>query len=118
MDLLDSPFVVTLAPNSDIFGNPQPLAAGLKREDVPKFYHDLLNVPNDLNEGHTLHEYWMGDSFGKYGVDLTVFGPYRMPAKSYQYGVDDEEEFDMFDDEESEGGEESEQKSSGYEDEF
>lgn len=33
----------------------------------------------------------MGDSFGKYGVDLTVFGPYRMPSLSYQYGVDDEE---------------------------
>jgi M6 family metalloprotease-like protein len=91
VDYPDSPFVVTLAPQSDIFGNPQPLAANLKREDVPKFYHDLLNVPNDLNEGHTLHEYWMGDSFGKYGVDLTVFGPYRMPAKSYQYGVDDEQ---------------------------
>ncbi|KAF1938679.1 M6 metalloprotease [Clathrospora elynae] len=91
VDYPDSPFVVTLAANSDIFGNPQPLASGLKREDVPKFYHDLLNVPNDLNEGHTLHEYWMGDSFGKYGVDLTVFGPYRMPAKTYQYGVDDEE---------------------------
>ncbi|KAH9870939.1 hypothetical protein J1614_006511 [Plenodomus biglobosus] len=91
VDYPDSPFVVTLAANSDVFGNPQPLAAGLKREDVPKFYHDLLNVPNDLNEGHTLHEYWMGDSFGKYGVDLTVFGPYRMPSKSYQYGVDDEQ---------------------------
>ncbi|CAO2653547.1 Nn.00g029580.m01.CDS01 [Neocucurbitaria sp. VM-36] len=91
VDYPDSPFVVTLEANSDIFGNPQPLAAGLKREDVPKFYRDLLNTPNDLNEGHTLHEYWMGDSFGKYGVDLTVFGPYRMPAKSYQYGVDDEQ---------------------------
>lgn len=91
VDYPDSPFVITLAAKSDIFGNPQPLAAGLKREDVPKFYHDLLNVPNDLNKGHTLHEYWMGDSFGKYGVDLTVFGPYRMPSKSYQYGIDDEQ---------------------------
>jgi M6 family metalloprotease-like protein len=91
VDYPDSPFVVTLPAQSDIFGNPQPLAAGLKRDDVPKFYHDLLNVPSELNEGHTLHEYWMGDSFGKYGVDLTVFGPYRMPARSYQYGVDDEE---------------------------
>ncbi|KAK1907841.1 hypothetical protein P3342_006170 [Pyrenophora teres f. teres] len=91
VDYPDSPFVITLPANSDIFGNPQPLAAGMKREDVPKFYHDFLNVPNDINQGHTLHEYWMGDSFGKYGVDLTVFGPYRMPAKSYQYGVDDEE---------------------------
>jgi M6 family metalloprotease-like protein len=31
----------------------------------------------------------MGDSFGKYGVDLTVFGPYQMPSLSYQYGIDD-----------------------------
>lgn len=91
VDYPDSPFVVTLPAKSDIFGNPQPLAAGLKREDVPKFYHGLLNVPNELNEGHTLHEYWMGDSFGKYGVDLTVFGPYLMPSKSYQYGIDDEQ---------------------------
>ncbi|KAH9880300.1 hypothetical protein IAQ61_000589 [Plenodomus lingam] len=91
VDYPDSPFVVTLPANSDVFGNPQPLAAGLMREDVPKFYHDLLNVPNELNQGHTLHEYWMGDSFGKYGVDLTVFGPYRMPSRTYQYGVDDEE---------------------------
>jgi M6 family metalloprotease-like protein len=91
VDYPDSPFVVTLPAQSDLFGNPQPLAAGLNRKDVPKFYHDLLNVPSELNKGHTLHEYWMGDSFGKYGVDLTVFGPYRMPARSYQYGVDDEE---------------------------
>lgn len=90
VDYSDSPFVITLPAQSDIFGNPQPLASSLKREDVPKFYLDLLNTPNELNQGHTLHEYWMGDSFGKYGVDLTVFGPYRMPSLSYQYGVDDE----------------------------
>ncbi|KAF1838969.1 M6 metalloprotease [Decorospora gaudefroyi] len=89
VDYPDAPFVVTLPANSDIFGNPQPLAAGLLREDVPKFYQDLLNTPSELNQGHTLHEYWMGDSFGKYGVDLTVFGPYRMPSDRYQYGVDD-----------------------------
>ncbi|KAF2024667.1 M6 metalloprotease [Setomelanomma holmii] len=91
VDYPDSPFVVTLPAQSDIFGNPQPLASGLKREDVPRFYSDLLNTPNELNQGHTLHEYWMGDSFGKYGVDLTVFGPYRLPSLSYQYGVDDEQ---------------------------
>ncbi|KAF2243994.1 M6 metalloprotease [Trematosphaeria pertusa] len=91
VDYPDSPFVVTLAANSDIFGNPQPLAAGLAREDVPEFYRALLNTPSELNRNHTLHEYWMGDSFGKYGVNLTVFGPYRMPSKSYQYGIDDEE---------------------------
>jgi len=56
VDYPDSPFVVTLPAQSDIFGNPQPLASGLKREDVPKFYLDLLNTPNELNQGHTLHE--------------------------------------------------------------
>ncbi|KAJ4287714.1 hypothetical protein N0V90_012417 [Kalmusia sp. IMI 367209] len=91
VDYPDSPFVMTLEPESDIFGNPQPFAPKLAREDVPEFYRDLLNTPNDLNRGHTIHEYWMGDSFGKYGVNLTVFGPYRMPSNSYRYGVDDEE---------------------------
>lgn len=91
VDYSDSEFVVTRQPRSDIYGNPQPSAAGLKREDVPAFYRDLLNKPNELNRGHTLHEYWMGDSLGKYGVDLTVFGPYRMPRKFFQYGIDDEQ---------------------------
>ena len=54
---------------------------------MPEFYRDLLNTPNDLNGGHTLHEYWMEDSGGRYGVDLTAFGAYQLPAKSYQYGI-------------------------------
>ncbi|KAF2742289.1 M6 metalloprotease [Sporormia fimetaria CBS 119925] len=91
VDYPDLDFVVTRPPNSDVYTNPQPSGANLKREDVTKFYQDLLNTPNELNRGHTLHEYWMGDSFGQYGVDLTVFGPYRMPRKSFQYGIDDEE---------------------------
>ncbi|KAF2203379.1 M6 metalloprotease [Delitschia confertaspora ATCC 74209] len=92
VDYPDQPFVVTLPPHSDIFSNPQPLAAGMNREDVPSFYRDLLNKPSELNRQHTLHEYWMEDSRGKYGVDLTVFGAYQMPGKSWQYGIDDEED--------------------------
>jgi M6 family metalloprotease-like protein len=87
VDYPDEPFVVTQAPRSTIFGNPQPAAANLTRAQVPGFYRDLLNTPNALNQGHTLHEYWMGDSNGRYGVDLTAFGAYQMPNKSYQYGI-------------------------------
>lgn len=87
LDYPDQPFVVTQAPRSTVFGNPQPAAANMARADVPEYYKDLLNTPNELNGGHTLHEYWMGDSGGRYGVDLTAFGAYRMPAKSYQYGI-------------------------------
>ncbi|EEH20842.1 hypothetical protein PABG_03073 [Paracoccidioides brasiliensis Pb03] len=88
VDYPDMPFVITQAPGSTVFGNPQPNApAGIKREEVPSFYRDFLNKPIDLNHGHTLHEYWMTDSMGHFGVDLTPFGPYKMTSKSYQYGL-------------------------------
>lgn len=89
VDYEDLPFAITQPAGSTIFSNPQPVAANIPREKVPAFYRDLLNKPNELNRGHTLHEYWMEDSAGKYGVDLTVFGAYRLPAKSWQYGIDD-----------------------------
>ncbi|MDG4786566.1 M6 family metalloprotease domain-containing protein [Micromonospora sp. WMMD1102] len=88
LDYPDQPFVVTQRPRSTVFGNPQSTAANIPRDQVATFYTDFLNRPNDLNRGHTLHEYWMQDSNGRYGVDLTGFGPYEMPAKSYQYGID------------------------------
>ncbi|KAK0621947.1 M6 family metalloprotease domain-containing protein [Bombardia bombarda] len=88
IDYSDLSFVVTQPPNSTVFGNPQPGLPTVTRDQVPKYYQDLLNLPQTLNSGHTLHEYWMGDSHGKFGVDLSAFGPYRMPALSYQYGVD------------------------------
>ena len=34
------------------------------------FYQDFLNTPGTLNRGHTIHEYWMEDSGGRYGVEL------------------------------------------------
>jgi M6 family metalloprotease-like protein len=90
VDYPDHDFVITMAENSTVFTNPQAAANSLSREDVPAFYRDLLNLPQELNRNHTLHEYWMEDSGGKFGVDLTAFGAYRMPSNSYQYGVDDE----------------------------
>lgn len=90
VDYDDKKFVLTTPEGeSTVFGNPQPGAPRLARDDVPSFYQDFLNNPDDddLNGGHTLHEYWMGDSGGRYGVDLTAFGVYQLPALSYQYGV-------------------------------
>ncbi|CZT19632.1 uncharacterized protein RCC_05483 [Ramularia collo-cygni] len=91
VDYPDMNFVVTQAANSTAFGNPLPIVSGMKRANVPSYYRDLLNMPQDLNYNHTLHEYWMEDSGGRFGVDLTAFGPYRMPRKSFQYGLDDGE---------------------------
>ncbi|GLW62235.1 peptidase M6 [Actinomadura rubrobrunea] len=87
VDYPNQPFVVTQPKNSTIFGNPS-LVGNIPREQVPQFYQDFLNKPQPLNHGHTLHEYWMEDSGGRYGVELTAFGVYRMPAKDHEYGVD------------------------------
>ncbi|WP_242614672.1 M6 family metalloprotease domain-containing protein [Actinomadura roseirufa] len=88
VDYPNQPFVVTQPKNSTIFGNPSNVG-GVPRTEVAKFYENFLNKPQDLNHGHTLHEYWMEDSGGRYGVDLTGFGAYKMPAKDHEYGVDD-----------------------------
>ncbi|KAI1305109.1 hypothetical protein F5Y03DRAFT_164342 [Xylaria venustula] len=90
VDYSDKPFVISQEPGSTPFNNPQSVVSGLSRDEVPTFYRDFLNKPSELNHNHTLHEYWMEDSGGRYGVDLTVFGAYELPSLSYQYGVDDE----------------------------
>ncbi|KJZ67966.1 hypothetical protein HIM_12644 [Hirsutella minnesotensis 3608] len=88
VDYEDRHFAITGPPNSTIYGNPMPAAANVAREDVPAFYRDLLNKPTKLNRGHTIHEYWMEDSGGRFGVDLTAFGVYRLPSMAYQYGLE------------------------------
>jgi M6 family metalloprotease-like protein len=87
VDFANQPFVVTQPPNSTVFGNPTTVH-DLARADVPAFYRDFLNKPGALNQGHTIHEYWMEDSGGRYGIELGAFGVYRMPAKSHEYGIE------------------------------
>jgi M6 family metalloprotease-like protein len=87
VDFANQPFVVTQPANSSVFGNPSTVH-DLPRDDVPEFYRDFLNKPSQLNQGHTIHEYWMEDSGGRYGIGLGSFGVYRMPAKSHEYGIE------------------------------
>ncbi|WP_268244814.1 M6 family metalloprotease domain-containing protein [Pilimelia anulata] len=88
LDYPDQAFAATQKPKSDVFGNPGAAASNIPRDQVAGFYRDFLNKPNELNRGHTLHEYWMQDSEGRYGVDLTGFGPYKMPGKAFEYGIE------------------------------
>lgn len=55
VDYSDMDFVVTQAAGSTAFGNPLPLISIMNRTDVPEYYRDLLNTPQDLNYNHTLH---------------------------------------------------------------
>lgn len=88
-DFTDQPFLVTQDPRSHPFGTPLPKASNLPRSQVAQYYEDFLTVPSDLNHGHTVNEYWMEDTYGEYGVDLTAFGVYGMPGKMHEYGLND-----------------------------
>jgi M6 family metalloprotease-like protein len=82
-DFPNQPFVMTLPRYSDPFGNPQ--LDPVERDEIPQFYHDFWNVPNEDNRGHTLHEYWMELSGGRIGVEVVPYGPFRMQHHYYQY---------------------------------
>lgn len=88
LDYPGQPFAVTQPQNSTVFGNPSAEAHDIPRTDVAQWYHDFLNKPGALNRGHTIHEWWMEDSGGRYGVDLTAYGPYEMPGKAHEYAME------------------------------
>ena len=102
-DFQDRDFVVTEPTGSDVFGVDQewadrvpgfdgpvanPIVGGVAREDVGEFYTDLIvNEPSEINNFHTVNEYWLEDSYGLIGVEATPFGPYRMSGKEHEYGL-------------------------------
>jgi M6 family metalloprotease-like protein len=88
VDFPDQPFVITLPKQSDLFGNPQ--EDPVKRDQVPRFYADFWGTPNELNRGHTIHEFWMEQSRGKVGIPkIDAYGPYRMPKNLFEYGLNE-----------------------------
>jgi M6 family metalloprotease-like protein len=88
IDFEDQPFVITLPKRSDPFGNPQ--ADPVPRDAVARFYADFWGKPGPLNHGHTMHEYFMEQSRGAVGVPkIDAFGPYRMPRKLFEYGLNE-----------------------------
>src|SRR3954447_15297260 len=84
-DFDDKPYYVTQPAGSTIYGTPTLEAHDIPRDQVASWYRDFLNKPQALNHFQTMNRYWMEDSFGKYGVQLDAFGPYRLPRHSYQY---------------------------------
>ncbi|PJJ63641.1 peptidase M6 [Compostimonas suwonensis] len=88
VDFPDQDFVVTKPKGSDLFGNPT--IDPIPREDVPEFYKSFYMTPNELNHGRTIHEYWMEQSLGEYGVDtMDTFGPYEMDRNLFEYGLNE-----------------------------
>ncbi len=88
VDFDDQPFVITLPRYSDLYGNPQ--VDPVPRDSVPQFYADFYNKPGKINHGQTINGYWMEQSRGMVGIPpMDCYGPYRMPKKLFQYGLNE-----------------------------
>ena len=76
-DFPGTPLAITQHENGTVFGTPTAQAHDVPRAQAAQWYADFLNKPQALNNFQTMNRYWMEDSFGKYGVQLDAFGPYR-----------------------------------------
>ncbi|MDA0169224.1 hypothetical protein OJ998_09020 [Solirubrobacter taibaiensis] len=84
-DFQDKTFTVSQPVGGTAFGTPTTAGHDIPRAQVPEFYKNWLNTPSADNHFQTMNRYWMEDSFGRYGVQLDAFGPYKLPGRSYQY---------------------------------
>ena len=86
-DFEDQPFLITQPPEAHPFGNPQPGWTPVPQSGVNAWMHSYYSEPNEFNGGMTLHSYWMEDTHGRVGVTPTTFGPYTLPGKLHEYGL-------------------------------
>src|SRR5690625_1106278 len=87
LDFTDQPMLITQEPGSHPFGSPAEGFEPVPEEDTAQWWEDYLNTPNEYNEGHTITEYWMENSNGRYSVDVDAFGTYTLPGKLHEYGL-------------------------------
>lgn len=87
VDFENQPMLLTQEAGAHVFGNPQEGWEPLQRDEVAGWWEDYLSTPNEYNEGHTINEYWMENSNGRYSVDIDAFGPYQLPGKLHEYGL-------------------------------
>ncbi len=88
VDFPDQEFIISQEEGSEIAGNPVG-TGNIPREDVPKYYEEFLNKPSAANHYKTIDGYWKENSYGKWGVEIDSFGPYRVDANEFQYGLNE-----------------------------
>lgn len=86
VDFPDQKFILTKPEGSDPAGNPIGIGSIL-REDLPQWWEDYLNTPQEINNYTSVNGYWRENSFGKWAIDLDAFGVYEMDHYYFQYGM-------------------------------
>lgn len=88
VDFPDQKFILSQPEGSDPAGNPVGVGE-IPRDDLPQWWEDYLNTPQEINNYSTIDGYWKENSFGKWSVDLTSFGVYEMDHYYWQYGMNE-----------------------------
>jgi len=87
VDFPDQGFILSQPKGSDLAGNPRSIGS-IPREDVPEFFKNFLTMPSALNNYQTMDSFWKENSYGKWGVTLDAYGPYRLDKNEFQYGLE------------------------------
>ena len=92
VDFIDRPFVVSSPPGSEQLNNP--IIGNVPMADLVKFWESFLTDPEDtynngMNRGITINEFWRENTQGRWKVELTGCGVYRMPGYEFEYGLAD-----------------------------
>ncbi|MCL1974542.1 MAG: hypothetical protein FWG61_00095, partial [Firmicutes bacterium] len=92
VDFIDRPFVVSSPVGSEQMNNPT--IGNIPKDELIAFWESFLNDPEDtynngLNHGITIREFWQENTQGRWKVELTAAGVYRMPGYEFEYGLND-----------------------------
>ena len=86
VDFPDQKFILSQPEGSDPAGNPIGIGS-IPREELPQWWEDYLNTPQEINNYRTINEYWLENSFGQWAVELDSYGVYEMDHFMFQYGM-------------------------------
>ncbi|MCL1817059.1 MAG: hypothetical protein FWG43_05615, partial [Clostridiales bacterium] len=78
--------------NNPIYNVPQLVADEKYGGDISKvtdtdfanWWADYLNKPQKINHGLTINEAWRENSYGKWVINLTAYGPYTIPYFEFE----------------------------------
>jgi len=86
VDFQDQEFIMSQPKGSDVAGNPVG-EGNIPRDELSDYWVNFLNKPQLINNYRTIDEYWRENSFGKWGVELDGFGPYKLEGNEFEYGL-------------------------------
>jgi hypothetical protein len=88
LDFEGKDFLITKPAGTNALTNPSNLVHDVPRAELATYYQNFLNTPQALNHGRTINDYWAEQSSGRITWELEGFGPYRLPGRPEQYGLD------------------------------